>query len=292
MNLTPYVTGYLPPPLYNRFRSAFVNILTSHICLHFRIIRLHLAFYFANLSRPPGKMGYIQQLWIRTYYALTKAISKGHLVAHHLDKHWLYLPKTDSSTVETAFNRNSSTYRMWTDPDRNHTIGSHSHRLIRRMLRFNGFRQPKNPPTFYLESGQEINPDAFTLTPISAAFEVKNGTSDVWTDPRTIAEDLRSNDYEQIFNHFQMCKEHQLHPAFVGVKFDPTFYDFAKDNNGLVFELGFQIFPPHLQTLKNAIAADLGFRNIIVVSENPPYPPEFDPFFQWLDNIKQLSRTP
>jgi len=237
-------------------------------------------------------MGHIQQLWIRTNYALTKAVKEGHLLAHPQDKHWLFLPGTDSSILETAFNRNSSTYRMWTDPDRNHDIGSYSHKLIRHMLRFNGFRQPKNPPTFYLESGQEINPDAFTLTPISAAFEVKNGTSDVWTDPRTIAENLRSGDYKQILAHFQMCKEHQLYPGFIGVKFDPAFYDFANDNHGLAFQLGFQIFPPWLQPLKNAIASDLGFRNIVVASEEPPYPPEFEPFFRWLDSIKQLRRTP
>ena len=283
----------LPSRLYSRFRPAFVNILSSYVCLHFRIIRLHLVFYFANLSRPPNKMGHIQQLWIRTYYGLREAISQGHLLQYPGDKNWLFLPGTNAPTLHDTFKRNSSTYKIWME--RNQDIGSHSHSTIRRMLASKDFRQPKHPPTLYLESEQEvkgITPDAFTLTPILAAFEVKNGLSDIWPDPRIIDPTRRSLDIQQILNHFQMCKEQRLHPGFIGVKFDPTFYGFAKDNNGLVFELGFQIFPPYLQTLKNVIATDLGFRNIVVVSEDPPYPPEFDPFFQWLENIKQLRRTP
>lgn len=238
-------------------------------------------------------MGHIQQLWIRTSYALKKAISQGHLLEHPEDRKWLFLPGTDASALQIAFKRNSQTYRIWME--RSHNIGHHSNLTIRGILTSRGFRQPKNPPTLYLQSGQqvkEINPDAFTLTPINAAFEVKNGLSDIWPDPRTIDPAWRSDDIQQILNHFQMCKEHQLYPGFIGVKFDPAFYDFAKDNDGLVFELGFQIFPPHLQTLKNVIATDLGFRNIVVASEDPPYPSEFDPFFQWLDNIKKLKRIP
>lgn len=293
MEVDEHVRGYLPPYLYNRFRSAFTYVLSSYVCLHFRIIRLHLVFYFANLSRPPGKMGHIQQLWIRTYYVLKKAISQGHLLEHPRDKNWLFLPDTDTSMVQTVFERNSSTYRIWME--RSQDIGQHATLTIRRMLTLKGFRQPKNPPTLYLQSGQqvkEINPDAFTLTPISSAFEVKNGLSDVWPDPRLIDPTRRFKDIQQILDHFQVCEEHQLYPGFIGVKFDPTFYTFAKDNDGLVFELGFQIFPPWLQTLKNAIATNLGFRNIVVVSEDPPYPHEFEPFFQWLDSIKQLSRIP
>ena len=285
-------SSHLLYPLYNRFRVALLSILSNYVCLHLRIIRLHLTFYFSNLSRPPDKMGHIQQLWIRTYYALQQAISTGYLLRHPDDKNWLFLLGTDSSTIDSAFIRNSSTYRMWTKPERSQDIGHHSHLTIRRMLTSAGLRQPKNPPSFFLDSGQEVTPDAFTLTPISSAFEVKNGLSDIWPDPRLINPSYRSLDMQQILNHFQMCKEHGLYSGFIGVKFDPSFYQFAKDNDGLVFELGFQIFPPHLQTLKNAIATDLGFRNIVVVSEDPPYPPDFRSFFRWLHTIKRLNRTP
>lgn len=289
----PQTVGRLPSGLYRRFRPAFTNILSSYVCLHFRIIRLHLVFYFANLSRPPEKMGHIQQLWIRTNYVLKKAISNGHLLEHPEDRKWLFLPGTDASALQNAFKRNSQTYRIWME--RSHNIGHHCNLTIRGILTSKGFRQPKNPPTLYLDLEQqvkEITPDAFTLAPINTAFEVKNGLSDIWPDPRTIDPAWRSDDIQQILNHFQMCKQHHLFPGFIGVKFDPAFYDFAKDNDGLVFELGFQIFPPHLQTLKNVIATDLGFRNIVVVSKDPPYPPKFAPFFEWLDNIKQLRKTP
>lgn len=280
----------IPTTLYIRFLDPLAKILSSYTCLPLRLIRNHLVFYFSNLNRPPGKMGHIPQLWIRTYYALRMAFEKGYLLQYpkgDLLQHpkadtWLYLPGTDDSVLEERFKQNSSTYDSWLKESK--PIGYHAQSVVRSLLDFKSFRQTKNPPTFYLASGQEVVPDAYTLTPIHAAFEVKNGLSDVWSDPRPIRNP--SQDYQQILNHFQMCKQNRLIPGLIAPKLDPTFYDFAKDNNGLCFEFGFQIFHPDLVPLRDEICSNLGFCNIVVASEEPPYPSEFAPFLKWLDTIK------
>lgn len=296
MKLPP---GYLPAKLYNRFHPAFTKVLSKYICLPFRIIRNHLVFYYPNLSRRPGKMGHIEQLWIRTYYALKQAISQGDLREYPKedpkDPLWVYLPGTDTSTLTTAYQVKSFTYNLWTAGPRNAQIGDHAAKVIRGILASKNFPQPENPPTFYLKSGQQVNkvtPDAFFLAPTATAFEIKDGLSDVWPDPTKI-KTRRTEDQQQILDHFEMCKQNHLRPGLIAVKVDPLFYDFANTYNGLVFELGFQIFPPYspFDIYKNTIATDLGFKNIVPASEDPPYPPEFNPFLDWLDKLKQ-SVTP
>ena len=292
MKLPP---GHLPAKLYNRFHNAFTKVLSEHICLHLRIIRLHLVFYYPNLSRPLGKMGYIKQLWIRTNYALNQAIAQGHLLQHPDDPHWFFLPDTDPTTLLTSFKRNSSIYRIWVDQNRSHEIGLHANSVIRGILASRNFPQPKNPLVLSLKSGQqvsEVTPDAFILAPTSTAFEIKDGLSDVWPDPTKIIT-YRSHAQQQILDHFEVCKQNHLRPGLIAVKVDPLFYDFANAYNGLVFELGFQIFPsyPPFDLYKNAIATDLGFKNIVLASEDPPYPREFNAFLNWLDKLKE-SVTP
>ena len=280
---------YFPYHLYRRFRPAFSYILSSYTCLHFRILRLHLSFYFSNLSRSRAKSGHIPLLWARSYYALKKAIDRGDLLQFPDDKDWLYLPGTDYTTLEHSFIRNSSTYRMWVS--RNQAIGDHCHSVLRRMLSHAGFRQTRITPTFFLDTGDEVIPDTYTLTPIRSSFELKNGLSEIWSDPCQIDPNRLkySDDYIQILNHFKMCKQNQIIPGFIGVKFDPSFYDFASHSNGLCFELGFQVFPPHLAHYVPAIAADLGFKNIVVVPQDPPFPTECSSFLQWLEDIKHFS---
>jgi len=157
------------------------------------------------------------------------------------------------------------------------------------MLHEVDYRQTKTIPPFYLDSGDQIVPDAYTLTPIHAAFEVKDGLSEIWADPRGIdARRIQRTEYPQIINHFEMCHQNKLVPAFIGVKFDPSFYDFVSDNHGLCFELGFQIFSPSIAHLIRAIASDLGFRNILSIPEDPPYPAECSRLFHWFDSIKAL----
>lgn len=279
MNTSPF-----PSRLYKRFHPAFTEILSSYPCLHRRIVRLHLYLYYPNLSRSPGKMGHIEQLWIRSHYALNEAIARGDLVQHHKDEHWLHLPDSDPSLVDAVFDWNHSIYNIWSR-EKSREIGSHSHEVIRHILDSKDFRQPVSRTTFRLGSGRIIEPDAFTLAPLRAAYEVKNGLSDFWSDPRKIKG--LSEDYQQIVNPFQNCKEYSLTPVFIAVKLDPTFYDYTRDNNGLCFELGFQIFPPYLEHLRDSIASSLGFRNIVVVPEDPPYPFELDPFLCWLDTVKR-----
>jgi hypothetical protein len=279
----------LPKKLYKRFLNAFTQVLSQHICLHKRIIRLHLVFYASNLNRPPNKRGYIEQLWIRTYYALKQAISRGDLIEHPDDPHWVYLPGTDIPTLTTAFQQKSFTYNLWTDPDRSQQMGMHAISVIRGVLAFKNFPQPKNPPVCYLKSGateSEVTPDAFILAPTSTAFEIKDGLSDVWPDPTRITR--RSVDQQQLLDHFEMCKQNNLRPGLIAVKVDPLFYDFSNRYNGLVFELGSQIFPPYspFDIYKNTIATDLGFKNIVLASEDPPYPQEFNPLLNWLDKLK------
>ena len=168
----------------------------------------------------------------------------------------------------------------------------HAMPVIRGILASKNFPQPENPPTFYLKSGQQVSkvtPDAFVLAPTSTAFEIKNGLSDVWPDPTTITR--RTPKQQQLLDHFEVCKQNHLRPGLIAVKVDPLFYDFANTYNGLVFELGFQIFPPYspFDIYKNAIATDLGFKNIVLASEDPPYPREFNPFLNWLDKLKQSA---
>ncbi len=221
---------------------------------------------------------------------ITRKADLGHLL-EHADHNWVYLPGTDTSTLETAYQTNSFTYKVWTETTRTQTIGFHAESVVRGILHSKTFRQPKNPPTFFLHSAQgviDVTPDAYTLTPFPAAFEVKNGLSDIWTDPTTIRQP--SEDQQQILDHFEMCKQNQLRPAFIAPKVDPSFHDFASRYNGLVFELGFQILPPYspFPTLKSTIATNLGFTNIVLAAEDPPYPPELTPFLAWLDSLKSL----
>lgn len=284
----------LPKSLFNRFYNAFTKVLSQYICLHKRILRLHLVFYASNLNRSPPKKGYIEQLWIRTYYALNQALSQQYLIEHPTDPHWVYLPGTDISTLMTAYQRNSFTYNLWTRQDRSYQMGMHANSVIRGILAFKNFPQPKTPPTFQLKSSQqisEVTPDAFFLAPTPTAFEIKDGLSDIWPDPTTITR--RSYKQQQLLDHFEMCKQNHLRPGLIAVKVDPLFYDFANTYNGLVFELGFQIFPPYspFDIHKNAIATDLGFKNIVLASEDPPYPREFNHFLNWLNKLKQ-SATP
>jgi len=106
--------------------------------------------------------------------------------------------------LNNKYRSNSHIYRIWVEHSRD--IGDYSHNLIRRMLRSRGFRQPRNIPTFFLDSGLEILPDAYTLTPLHAAFEAKNGLSEIWSDPRYIdPRRLPRTEYPQIINHFEMC---------------------------------------------------------------------------------------
>ncbi len=285
----------LSKSLYNRFHNAFTKVLSEHICRPKPHIRSHLVFYYPNLSRPPGKRGYIKQLWIRTNYALDQAVSKGDLREHPNEPRWVYLPGTDTSTLTTAYQVKSFTYNLWKYGDFSKKIGDHAAKVIRGILASKNFPQPKNPLVLSLKSGQqvsEVHPDAFILAPTSTAFEIKNGLSDVWPDPTTIKIN-RTKAQQQLLDHFEVCKQNHLRPGLIAVKVDPLFYDFANTYNGLVFELGFQIFPPYspFDIYKNAIATDLGFKNIVLASEDPPYPPEFIPFLNWLDKLKQ-SETP
>ena len=278
----------LSKSLYNRLHNAFTKVLSEHICLHRSMLRTHLVFYASNLNRPPPKKGYIQQLWIRTYYALKQAISQGDLREHPNDPHWVYLPGTDTSTLTTAYQVKSFTYNLWKGQLISQKLGMHAMPVIRGILASKNFPQPENPPTLYLKSGQQVSkvtPDAFLLAPTSTAFEIKNGLSDVWPDPTTIT---RRTPKQQLLDHFEVCKQNHLRPGLIAVKVDPLFYDFANTYNGLVFELGFQIFPPYspFDIYKNAIATDLGFKNIVLASEDPPYPREFNPFLNWLDKLK------
>ena len=283
----------LPKSLYKRFQNAFTKVLSEHICLHKTMIRQHLVFYASNLNRPRTKKGYIEQLWIRTYYALEQAVSQGDLREHPDNPHWVYLPGTDTSTLTTAYQVKSFTYNLWKDGDRSHEMGMHAAKVIRGILASKNFPQPKNPPTLYLKSGQqvsEVTPDVFLLAPTSTAFEVKDGISDVWPDPTKIKA-RRTLSQQQLLDHFEVCKQNHVRPGLIAVKVDPLFYDFANTYNGLVFELGFQIFPPYspFDIYKNTIATDLGFKNIVLASEDPPYPLEFNPFLNWTDKLKQSA---
>ena len=278
---------YFPYYLYRRFIPSIRRILSTHVCLHFRIVRLHLCFYFSNLSRPRNKMGHIPFLWLRTYYALKKAVIRGDILEYPSDTEWLYLPNTGPSLLDSKYRSHSHTYRIWVSHSRD--IGDYTHALISRMLRETDFRLPKTTPSFYLDSGEQISPDAYTLTPIHAAFEVKDGLSEIWSDPRGIhPRRMQRTEYPQIINHFEMCRQNNLIPAFIGVKFDPSFYDFVSDNNGVCFELGFQIFSPSIAHIIPVIASDLGFTNIVSIPEDPPYPAECSNLFHWFDSIKIL----
>ena len=84
---------------------------------------------------------------------------------------------TDTSILDSKYRADNHTYRIWISHSKD--IGDYTHALIRRMLRETNFRLPKSSPTFFLDTGLEIAPDAYTLTPIHSAFEIKNGLSEL-----------------------------------------------------------------------------------------------------------------
>jgi hypothetical protein len=233
---------------------------------------LHQNEYSASDSTSISKrtLGNINLLWLKTHYAIRRAIDQDRLrTIPTAEGTWLYLPSTPIHEVHHALTHKEPIYRRWTDASGR--AGTFAQGLVRRAFEAAG-HAVSDPTIVVVQSGEKsirFHVDVPMFSPITAWSEIKNKLSEVYIAPTIKEKSDWTEDDEEIDQLFKLAHQENITPILFASLVDPSFYGYQSAYKGLFCQFLFQYFPESQQQLCNDVREQFLIGHVKATNDPP-----------------------
>jgi hypothetical protein len=162
------------------------------------------------------------------------------------------------------FDTKQKIYAQWVNACQ--PLGKYAEQIYREAFSSSGYSVKKIRLPVSIGSKELLEIDAYCVNEkLQLGVQIKNGTSEVFTDPKTIRNPPLV--YHQLTKQFKYCSQNDIIPILIAPFINKRFYNFTKRYKGLHCQTYLQLFSPEYSDLHYAVKNTLKFRNVKLVTE-------------------------